>query len=893
MSTRRGHLFLTVLFVFTALSAVGATTDPEARQCIPDKASAITDNAGRTVISNVPWVPVAGGEKVIYGTDDRIDVYQETDAGRKKLAGSVCALLSTAELTPISGGGWHISTSAYQYQGLSACAGEPFGNQPTAAFCTGFLVGTDIVATAGHCYDTTDFSGVRFVFGFEMKDASTPNLNVADDQVYTGVELLGRQRNSSTGLDYSVIRLDRAVTAPGATPLALRRTGTVPLATAVGVIGYPAGLPEKIAFGATTHVSDNTAAGYFVANLDTYGGNSGSPVFNAGTGLVEGILVRGNSDFVVNGGCFVSNKLPDNTTDAEQVSKATTFVQFVPEPDGKGALSLDHPVYSCTGSLGITLSDPNAAGATQQVTVTSGVGDTETVTLTETAAGSHTFTGSLALTPAAVTAHNGTLSVADGTAITVLYADQDNGAGVAENVITSAQTDCGTPAISSVSFGNITGSSASIQFQTSEMATSTVAYAATNCHDPNMVSVSAGAGTSHSALLNGLVPNTPYFVAITATDTVGNSVTSDNSGNCYTFTTTAATADVVGDGGFELGNPNPDWSQGSTAYSTVICSAATCGAGNTTGPFAGTWWAWLGGVEGAVEDGYFAQSVTIPTATSALLVFQLKIPAAHVPGSMRVLMDGTQLFEVTQADAAAYAAYKEVVVSVSAHADGAAHMLRFEGHTDGTGATGVTNFFVDNVSITTSSEGEQGVQVTVPGVVGLAQAAATSTLQTAGLTAQTATPQCSDIFASGQIISQDPGANSSATQGSMVTLVVSTGACTVPTEGEPVPVKQTAQALYDGFSAADTNQDGVLSITEAQAAQPGLTTADFMAIDTNNDGSISQAELATYLNINPACGCACNKSDFTLAGLQKRLGDLFLGGLSLAVLVIMAGRRAR
>ncbi|MEK7233144.1 MAG: S46 family peptidase [Elusimicrobiota bacterium] len=35
--------------------------------------------------------------------------------------------------------------------------------------------------------------------------------------------------------------------------------------------------------------------GFFVANLDTYGGNSGSAVFNVETNLVEGILLRSES----------------------------------------------------------------------------------------------------------------------------------------------------------------------------------------------------------------------------------------------------------------------------------------------------------------------------------------------------------------------------------------------------------------------------------------------------------------------------------------------------------------------------------------------------------------------------------------------------------------------
>ncbi len=50
---------------------------------------------------------------------------------------------------------------------------------------------------------------------------------------------------------------------------------------------------------------------FFVANLDTYGGNSGSPVVDARTYVVEGILVRGEDDFVQNDGCYVSLVCPD------------------------------------------------------------------------------------------------------------------------------------------------------------------------------------------------------------------------------------------------------------------------------------------------------------------------------------------------------------------------------------------------------------------------------------------------------------------------------------------------------------------------------------------------------------------------------------------------------
>ena len=62
------------------------------------------------------------------------------------------------------------------------------------------------------------------------------------------------------------------------------------------VIGHPSGLPTKISDGAI--VRENANKVFFQSTLDTFGGNSGSAVFDAKTGLVEGILVRGERDYV-------------------------------------------------------------------------------------------------------------------------------------------------------------------------------------------------------------------------------------------------------------------------------------------------------------------------------------------------------------------------------------------------------------------------------------------------------------------------------------------------------------------------------------------------------------------------------------------------------------------
>ena len=76
----------------------------------------------------------------------------------------------------------------------------------------------------------------------------------------------------------------------------------------VAVIGHPSGLPVKIASEAnviqTTGVMQNEdgdlvpVASQFVTNLDTFGGNSGSPVINTDSYKVVGILVGGDQDYV-------------------------------------------------------------------------------------------------------------------------------------------------------------------------------------------------------------------------------------------------------------------------------------------------------------------------------------------------------------------------------------------------------------------------------------------------------------------------------------------------------------------------------------------------------------------------------------------------------------------
>ena len=158
-----------------------------------------------------------------------------------------------------------------------------------------------------------------------MLDKDTPVLDFDPSQIYFCDEVVANVE-SEDGADWSLVRLDREV--PDHLPLRIRREEKIPDSQSVLVIGHPSGLPAKIAGGA--QVRENEENTFFVANLDTYAGNSGSAVINATDFTVDGILVRGELDFVPEGNCQKSRVCPDDGCSGEDVTRATEFASLVP-----------------------------------------------------------------------------------------------------------------------------------------------------------------------------------------------------------------------------------------------------------------------------------------------------------------------------------------------------------------------------------------------------------------------------------------------------------------------------------------------------------------------------------------------------------------------------------
>lgn len=254
---------------------------------------------------------------VVYGEDNRLDLYRVTNSLHKTLANSTAAMMAVNQFKRSSANTFEIAAPRSLGESQNLCSGVAFADQPAAATCSGFLVAPDLIVTAGHCYKSFSTpenvcKSFAWVFDFNLSTSSkNPAKNISLQNIYLCKEVVEAQLSGTT--DFAIIRLDRKVVERS--PLKFRDGGKVRNSTELVVIGNPTGIPTKVS--PKGKITKNTDTNKFSTTLDTFQGNSGSAVFDASTGTVEGILIQGKTDYhpSIKGNeksCQIVNKCDDN-----------------------------------------------------------------------------------------------------------------------------------------------------------------------------------------------------------------------------------------------------------------------------------------------------------------------------------------------------------------------------------------------------------------------------------------------------------------------------------------------------------------------------------------------------------------------------------------------------
>jgi len=265
-------------------------------------------------------------EKAIYGTDTRCEIHELTDARIEENAKAVCTIIETRNTTDNGNGTTTLHGIRFQdFANLCDC--EKYKNQPVVSTGTAFLVDPSIIITAAHCIDENNINNFQIIFGFEILNGGATRTIIDNKNIYTASKILGWRLEDSTEIDWAVVQLNRPVL--DKKPLVCDFTESSNIGDSIYCIGHPTGLPKKIAIDGQINSANKH---FYTANIDTYAGNSGSPIFNSQSHKVIGILVRGEpNDFIKVGDCYQSQRCIFNNCTGEDVMKTMDYEHLIPD----------------------------------------------------------------------------------------------------------------------------------------------------------------------------------------------------------------------------------------------------------------------------------------------------------------------------------------------------------------------------------------------------------------------------------------------------------------------------------------------------------------------------------------------------------------------------------
>lgn len=244
-------------------------------------------------------------EKKIIGPSDydtRIELLQLKSGIAWQLAifqksNSVALVVEKEKVSQISKEIYTIDISQTLGKTYNLCVGQAFYEQPIVGTGTAFIFSEKSMITAKHVFERPVKDYV-VVFGYHIVQSNgvveiffdKGNLYYPTKIIHSVDELDVVEFEVDRNFDRKVLEWENSLKALKSTT------------NEIYMLGHPCGLPMKVALNAS--IEKNPHPQYFYTTLDSYQGNSGSPVFNFYTHKVIGVLVSGEKDYKYNGNCY-------------------------------------------------------------------------------------------------------------------------------------------------------------------------------------------------------------------------------------------------------------------------------------------------------------------------------------------------------------------------------------------------------------------------------------------------------------------------------------------------------------------------------------------------------------------------------------------------------------